>query len=83
MQLNIVDLSLFLIVSHVSKNLVWLLGLRVWFVNLILAYIIYMCIDSMYLKIWMGDAPTYSQFDCTLIILIFELNLFYLKKKNQ
>jgi len=66
-----------------SKNLVLLLGLGVWLVNLILDSIIYMYIDRMYLKIWMGDALTHSQFDGILVISTFELNLFYCKRNKQ
>jgi hypothetical protein len=40
----------------------------------ILPFEISMCISDIYLafKMWMENVPTHSQFDCTLVILIFE-----------
>jgi len=42
------------------------------FVNILLAYQIFMCIDIMYfsLKIWVGNVSTDSRFDYTPDILI-------------
>jgi len=44
--------------------------LSVWFVNVLLPYGIFMCIDNMYLsfKMWKGNVSTHSQFDCMLVI---------------
>lgn len=74
---------LFLIVDHVWENLVCLLELRVWFVNLLFAFET-MYIDNMYLtfKMCQRNVPTRKQFDCTIIDLSFKFRLFYYKKKK-
>ena len=52
------------------KKLIWLLGLRVWFINVFLALEIFMYIDSINLtfKTWMRNVATYSQYDYFIFI---------------
>ena len=64
------------------KNLIWLLELRVWFVNVLLASETYMCIDIRYLtfKIWMDNVPTNIQFDVLLLFQHLNETYFIVKK---